>query len=171
MTTNFFTSIQDLNVNGDWKITLTKDKENNWIVSVLFFNEKVGDEARKLVPPMILKGTPHELDKGFFDSIVVPVEKAAGLFTSMEHYMKQLEEARLQSKMEKDKEDKEKKGKEERKKKYEAAMKKVTELETEKKFGEAIGAMPKTEDFPEQAEEIKKKMSELREKHGQLSLL
>lgn len=171
MTTNFFTSIQELNVDGDWKITITKDKENNWIVSVLFFNEKVDDDSRKLVPPMILKGTPQELDEGFFDSIIVPVEKAARLFANMEHYMKQVEEARLQSKMEKEKEDKEKKEKEERKKKYEAGIKKVNELEAEKKFGEAIGAMPEAEDFPEQAEEIKKKMSELREKHGQLSLL
>jgi PRTRC genetic system protein E len=171
MTTNFFTSIQDLNVNGDWKISITKDEKNNWIVSVLFYNEKIGDDARKIIPPMILKGTPEELDEGFFDSIIVPVEKASGLFANMEHYLKQLEEARLKSKMEKDKEDKEKKEKEERKKKYEAAMKKVTELETEKKFGEAIGAMPKTEDFPEHVEEIKKKMNELKEKHGQLSLL
>jgi PRTRC genetic system protein E len=171
MTTNFFKCIDDLNVNGDWKISISKNEENNWIVSVLFFNEKVGDNARKLIPPMILKGTPEQLDEGFFDSIIVPVEKAAGLFANMEHYMKQLEEARLQSKTEKDKEDKEKKEKEERKKKYEAAIKKVTELETEKKFGEAIGAMPKSEDFPEHAEEIKKKNAELREKHGQLSLL
>lgn len=171
MTTKFFTSIQNLNVNGDWKISITQNEENNWIVSVLFFNEKVGDDARKLIPPMILKGSPEDLDEGFFDSIIAPVEKAAGLFANMEHYMKQLEEARLQSKMEKDKEDKEKKEKEERRKKYEAAMKKVTELETDKKFGEAIGAMPKAEDYPEQAEDIKKKISELREKHGQLSLL
>jgi hypothetical protein len=47
----------------------------------------------------------------------------------------------------------------------------VNELEEKKKYGEAIGAMPKTTDFPEQAEDIKIKLDELKSKHGQLELL
>jgi len=49
-------------------------------------------------------------------------------------------------------------------------MKKVTDLEELKKYGEAIGQLPKAEDFPEQVELIKKKNDELRTKHGSLSL-
>jgi hypothetical protein len=82
-----------------------------------------------------------------------------------------LEKTKKQSKLAQEKEDGEKKEKEERKKKYEAQMKKVAELEEKKKYGEAIGAMPKPSDFPEQAEEIKKKTDELKQKHGQLELL
>ncbi|RYY59134.1 MAG: prtrc system protein e, partial [Chitinophagaceae bacterium] len=52
---------------------------------------------------MLLRGTVEELDEGFFDSILHPVQEAAGLFHNMESYMKGLEEAKKQSKMEQDK--------------------------------------------------------------------
>lgn len=171
MTTNFFSMIQSLNVQGDWKISIAKEEAGKLIISVLFFNEKTGDDARKIVPPMVFKGTAEEIDNGFFDAISNPVKKADQLFTNMEQYLKQLEQAQIQSKMEKEKSDKEKKERDERKKKYEAVMKKVAELEEKKKIGEAIGAMPKPEDFPEQAEEIKKKTDELWKQHSQLALL
>jgi PRTRC genetic system protein E len=170
MKTNFFEAIAALHAEGDWKMTIKKDGGEQLIVSLLLSNEKCGDEARKLVPPMILKGTATELDEGFFKAIEQPVKQTAGLFTNMENYLRQLDEAKWHSKMESEKQDREKKEKEELRKKYEAQMKKVEELEEKEKWGEAIGQLPKAEQFPEQAEDIKKKGDELRKKHSSLSL-
>ena len=171
MKTNFFEILSSLQVEADWKVTISKDAAGTLTVSVLLSNEKCGDDARKLVPPMLFKGTAQELDEGFFTCIKTPAEKTSQLFANMEQYLKELEKAKEQSRMEEEKQKKEKTEREERRKKYEAQIKKVAELEEKEKWGEAIGAMPKADQFPEQAEEIKTKLEELRNKHGQLSLL
>jgi len=169
--TDFFKSIADMHVQGDWKITITTGEAGTLIVSVLLANDKATDEARKLVPPMLLKGTPEELDEGFFSAIEAPVKETAGLFANMEQYARQLAEARKQSKMEQDKDGRERKEKDERKKKYDAAIKRVDELEEAKKYQEAIASLPKEKDYPEQAEEIRKRLEGLRKKNGQLTLM
>ena len=171
MNTNFFQTIDGLNVIGDWKITVSRAENDKWVVSILLANEKLEDNAKKIIPPMILKGTAKELDEGFFAAIETPIKKTSELFANMGNYLASLEVAEKNSQMEQEKDNKEKKGIEERKKKYDAQMKKVADLEEKEKWGEAIGQMPSAEKFPEHAEEIKKKLDELKLKHGQLSLL
>jgi PRTRC genetic system protein E len=161
MTTNFFKQLAALQVEGDWLITIKAGTHNRMIVSVLFQNDKVGDNARRLIPPMLLKGTTEELDSGFFSTITEPVKKTATLFMNMEQYAKAQEQAQLKSKMEKDKQEAAKKEKEAGNKKFEAALKKVTELEAAGKFREAYGQLPKAADFPEQEEAINKKKQAL----------
>lgn len=170
MTTNFFAQLATLQVEGDWQLTIKSGTHSRMIVSVLFQNEKVGDNARKLIPPMILKGTTEELDNGFFNAIAAPVKQTATLFVNMEQYAKAQEAARLQSRMEKDKQDAAKKEKETGNKRYEAAMKKVTELETAGKFREAYGQLPKPADFPQQEQAINEKKQALLEKFEQPGL-
>lgn len=164
MNTNFFSSIAAMNVAGDWKINIANNTTGQWIVSVLLFNEQTGDEAAKLIPPFILKGTADELDEGFFSAIEQPLRETAGLHTNMEDYLKQREEAKLQSQMEKDKADKAEKERRERQKKVEEAMKKVDELETEGKFRDAWMKVPDPADHPEQADLLTKRKSELAKK-------
>lgn len=168
---NFFQQIAALQAAGDWKITIAADTHDGFIVSVLFYNELVGDDARRKVPPMLLKGTAQELDEGFFAAIAEPVKETATLFLNMEQYLKEREQAKLASQMEKDKDNKGKKEREERKKKYDSLIKKVDELEEAKKYQEAIASLPKAEAYPEQTEEIGKRLEQLRQKNGQLSLL
>ena len=112
MQTNFFRHIAKLNLTGDLHFTLRPTEENSFVLSVLLNNEQCGDEARKLIPPLNLKGTAEELDNGFFDSISAPLQTASGLMVDMESFMKQLEEVKKESAMEKEKTDKEKKEKE-----------------------------------------------------------
>lgn len=170
-TTNFFQAVAAIGVAGLWKITIQDSTDNKLVVSVLLSDGKCGDEAQKKVPPIILHGTPQELDEGFFEAITTPVLETAQLFANMEQYLKEREQARAASQMEKDKESRDKKDKEERKKKFEEKMKKVSELEEAKKWQEAIANMPKAGDFPEQAEEIAKRLDALRQKNGQLTLI
>jgi PRTRC genetic system protein E len=135
----------------------------------LLTNEQCGDEARKMIPPLNLRGTAEELDNGFFENISTPLQTASGLMVDMESFMKQVEEAKKKSAMEKEKSDKEKKEKEGKDKKYKEALQKAEELEKDGKYKEAWSALPKVSEFPEYAEIIRKKQDEY-EKHFAPSL-
>ncbi|MBT2559858.1 PRTRC system protein E [Pedobacter sp. ISL-68] len=160
-TTNFFKQIAQMNITGDIQITLKKGAENNWIVSVLLNNEHCGDNAKNLIVPCTLRGTAEELDDDFFGTITSPLERASGLMVNMESFMKQLEESKKQSAMEKEKTEKEKKEKDGKDKKFQEAMSKSTDLEKELKYKESWTALPKIGDFPEHSEAIRKRMREL----------
>ena len=161
MQTNFFQSIIALQVAGDWKISIAKDTADKLIVSVLFFNDSIGDDARKKIPPILLKGTAEELDEGFFQAIEQPVKETAQLFTNMEQHLKEREQARIQSQMEKDNQAKAEKEKTEKQKKYEDAMKKADELEAEGKHKDAWMKVPDPALYPEHADTIRERKSEL----------
>ena len=163
-TTNFFSSIAALNITGDLQVTIRKGAESNWIVSVMLNNEQCGDDARKLIPPLNLRGSAEELDNGFFERITTPIQTASGLMVDMEGFMKQLEEVKKQSAMEKEKEDRERKEKEAKEKKYKEAMQKVDELEKEGKHRDAWMKVPDPSEYPEQAEAIRKRKSSLSSK-------
>jgi PRTRC genetic system protein E len=158
-TNNFFRQIAQMNITGDLHITIKQGAENNWVVSVLLNNEACGDNAKNMIVPCTLRGTAEELDEDFFGTITSPLERASGLMVNMEVFNKQLEEAQKNSAMEKEKTDREKKEKETRTKKYNDALQKAEALEKEGKFKDAWTALPKVSDFPEQAEEIRKKQS------------
>jgi len=184
MKTNFFENIAGLNVPGNWKIAIHADSKGEFTVSALFNTEANGDNAYKVVPPMVLKGTAQELDEGFFEAIEQPVQQTAGLFRNMEAYMKGLEEAKKQSKMEQDKnkpkssapkkadtEDIEvaepKVDKEARKKAYDEAMKQVAHLNDHCKYGEALEILPSVTDYPEKQADLDKKRADLTRKKEQ----
>jgi len=117
------------------------------------------------------------------------VQETAGLFHNMEAYLKGLEEAKKQSKMEQDKKAQElknkqqakaksneegievsepKDSKEDRKKRYEDAMKQIAELNDRCKYEEAIALLPTVEDYPEKQKELENKLADLTRKKGQL---
>ena len=143
MQTNFFRQLAKMNLTGDLQLILRPTEENSFVLSVLLRNEQCGDEAGKLIPPLNLLGTAEELDNGFFESISEPMQSVSGLMVDMENSMKQLEEAKKQSAMEKEKADKEKKEKEAKEKKYKDAFAKAEALEKEAKYKEAWSALPK----------------------------
>jgi PRTRC genetic system protein E len=154
MTTNFFQQLAALKIEADWNITIKSAPPNRLLVSVLVSNEKVADNARKLIPPILLKGTAEEMDKAFFDTIQQPVQKTAALFVNMAAYENAQQTAADESRMNKEKTAKQKAAKEEQSRKFSAAMKKVNELEAAGKFREAYAQLPTAEDHPEQAENL-----------------
>jgi len=192
MKTNFFQNIADLNVPGNWKIAIHADDKGQFTVSALFNTDNNGDNAYKVVPPMVLKGTAQEMDEGFFDTIEQPVQETAGLFHNMEAYLKGLEEAKKLSKMEQDKKAQElknkqqaktksneegievsepKESKEEKKKRYDDAMKQIAELNDRCKYEEAIALLPSAEDYPEKQKELENKLADLTRKKEQLAAM
>lgn len=161
---NFFQSIVAMQVAGGWKINITKEKEDKLIVSVLYYDDAIGDEARKKLPPMLLKGTAAELDEGFFAAIEQPVKETAALFTNMEQYLKEREQAKLQSQKEKDSTAKVNKPQSEKDKKYEAAMKQADELEAKGKYRDAWMKVPDASLYPEHADTIRERKTALAKK-------
>jgi hypothetical protein len=88
----------------------------------------------------------------------------------MEKFQKQLDEAKAQSAIEKAKTEKEKKEKEVKDKKFKDAMAKADELEKEGKFREAWIKFPDITEFPEKADEIRKRKIALSDKFATPSL-
>ena len=170
MNANFFHQITQLQITGDLQLTIAKGAENNLIVSVMLQNEQCGDNAKNIIPPLNLRGTAEELDNGFFEKITTPIQTASGLMVDMEAFMKQLEETKKQSAMEKDKVDRQKKEQEAKDKKFKDVMAKADELEKEGKFREAWVKVPEITEFPEKADEIRKRKRELSDKFSAPSL-
>ncbi|PZP43185.1 MAG: hypothetical protein DI598_16030 [Pseudopedobacter saltans] len=130
MNTNFFNQIQTLDFTGVLQLNISKGAENNLIVSVLLNNEQCGDNAKKLIPPLTLRGTAEELDNGFWQQITTPIQKISGLMVDMEKFQKQLEEVKKQSAIHKANSDKTKAAPPtEKDKKYRDALLKSEELE------------------------------------------
>lgn len=169
-TTNFFNQIAQMDIQGDLHLTIAKGAENNLIVSVILKNEQCGDSAKQLIPPLNLRGTAEELDEGFFQQITTPLQTASGLMVNMEAFMKQLEETKKQSAMEKEKTEKEKKEQESKDKRFNDGMAKADELEKEGKFREAWMKVPEITDYPEKADEIRKRKLELSDKFSSTGL-
>jgi PRTRC genetic system protein E len=161
MNANFFTQIAQMNIEGSLQLTITETTAETWLVSVLLQNEACGDNAKHLIPPLTLKGTAEELDNGFFQSIVQPIEQTSSLLLNMESYLKAQEEAKRQSAMEKEKADKEKKEREAKEKKFAEAIQKADELEAEGKYREAFTAVPDPKKFPEFADKLRQRKDEL----------
>ena len=170
MNTNFFNQIQQLNFTGVLQLNISKGVENNLIVSVILNNEQCGDNAKNLIPPLIFNATPQEFDDGFFEQITAPIKTVSGLMVDMEKFLKQLEEVKKQSAMEKEKADKQKKEQEAKDKKFKDGMAKADELEKEGKFREAWMKVPEITEFPEKADEIRKRKNALSDKFATPSL-
>lgn len=164
MQTNFFRQIAKMDINSKLTFSIAKATSDTIVVSIFIENENCGDKAKNVIPPFNVTGTSEELDTGFFEHIRKPIQKADGLISNMESFLKQLEEAQMQSAMEKEKSDKEKKEKEAKAKKYKDAFAKAEALENEGKYKEAWSALPKISEHPDFALEIRKKQDEY-EKH------
>ena len=170
MNTNFFNQIQQLDFTGVLQLNISKGIESNLIVTVLLNNEQCGDSAKNLIPPLTFNATPQEFDEGFFEQITTPIQKVSGLMVDMEKFLKQLEEVKKQSAIEKEKAEKEKKEKEAKDKKFKDAMVKADELEKEGKFREAWMKVPDITEFPEKADEIRKRKTSSSDKFATPSL-
>ena len=180
MNTNFFENIAGLNIPGNWKITIQTEDNIEFTVSALFTALQCGDNAAKAILPMLLKGTAQELNDGFFETITVPVQQTAGLYSNMESYLKGLEAAKLASKQEQDNREKAKKqaaanksnediivpdakiNKEEKKKAYDDTMQEVAELIKKLKFSDALNILPSITEYPHKEAELKKKTDYLK---------
>lgn len=170
--TNFFAHAAAIPFEGCLNITIKKDAEQ-LTVSVLLQNDGCGDAAKNHIPPLILKGSAKELCEGFFDTVTTPLAETSQLLVNMEQYLKGQETARQHAAIEKKKTEKVDKAattdktatfatpEQVQEMKYNGIMAKVDALEKEGKYRDAWLKVPQLTEFPDKAEEFRKRRASL----------
>ena len=103
MKTNFFELVAGLSITGNLQINIHQNEGGTQTVSVMLSAKDPKATTGKNLPPMLLKGTPQELDEAFFQQISQPVRQTDKLFANAEAYQKELEKAKKQATTDKDK--------------------------------------------------------------------
>lgn len=167
MQTNFFSTLASLNLDGNFRLNIQRQLDNKMLITVLLVQDDIKDKSVKQIPALVLSGFTDELDNGFFDSIQQPVQKQNTLLCNLSAHEKALEKTKNDSANKNTSATANSGGK---RKKFDEQINKVTDLEKQQKYGQAIAQLPKEKEYPEYAAEISKKMQELKSKHGSLSL-
>lgn len=155
----FFKEISGL-VSAGVELNITiKRSGDKLIVSVMPKVTDLKDEAAKKLVPLVVSGTPDELDKGFSSAISAPMQSATGLLGNMKDFESSVEEAQSKSK-----------AKEANKKKFDQLSKKADELEKGGKLKNAIACLKQAKEFASDKQAIQKKIDKLQAKAGAGSL-
>lgn len=168
----FFQSIHQLIAAGtDLSINI-KRGDNKLTVAVMPKRTNLKDEAQQLMVPLILSGSPEELDAGFLQAIITPIQKAQGILTNLETFEKQTEQVALQSKSAKSATEKESKEVREKREKMERLLKKAEEATIGNRYSEAMTWLKQAKVLavPEKQKEIDAQMEEVRKKLSEGSL-
>jgi len=193
MKTNFFEQIAGLAIAGTLQINIQPQEGGTLTISVMLANNNPKVTAGKNIPPMLLKGTPQELDEAFFSQVGEPVKQTVKLFANLETYQAELDKAKKQPEKagskttatpaknsadnslfnqpaeehENDPDDDldeqadETENLAEKQRLYDEAMQRVSQLNADMKYKEAIAQLPDAEEYPDKATEIKTRREQL----------
>ncbi|TYK31879.1 PRTRC system protein E, partial [Bacteroides pyogenes] len=93
-----FTKFASMLGDGDsLSITITK-KGDNLITSILPKKADLSDTGKDYLSPLVVSGTPEELENGFIDAVITPIQQATGILTNMREFEKGVEAAEANSK-------------------------------------------------------------------------
>ena len=162
MTDTFFSHLAALGLTGNLNLCINIISDGPMVVSVLLQNDTCGDNARHQLKPLVLKGTPQQLDADFINTISAPLQGSSALMVNMESFLKSQDEAKKQAASQKDKEKKETEERTAKKKTVDEAIKKVDELIKAKRYHEALGKLPKADLFPDFMTILKAKRDEIK---------
>lgn len=168
----FFQSIHQMIAAGtDLSINIKK-VDNKLTVAVMPKRANLKDEAQQLMVPLILSGQPEELDAGFLQAIITPVQKAQGILTNLEVFEKQAQQAASQSKAAKATEEKESKEVREKREKMEKLLKKAEEATAANRHSEAMTWLKQAKVLatPDRQKEIDAQMAAIQKKVSEGSL-
>ena len=166
----FFQAINQMITAGtDLSINIRR-VNNNLTVAVVPRRSGVKDGER--IVPLILNGTPEELDTGFLQAVGTPLQKAQGILTNLETFEKQAEQAASQSKAARSAVEKESKEVREKREKMEKLLKKAEDAMTGKRYSEALIWLKQAKvlALPDKQAEIDDKMAEVQKKASEGSL-
>lgn len=141
-------------------------------VSVMPRRASLKDNAGEQIVPLVLNGTPEELDAGFLQAIATPMQKVQGVLTNLEAFEKQAEQASSQSKAAKSAAEKESREAREKREKMEKLIKKAEEATAGKRYSEALTCFKQARVLAavEKQKEIDTKMAEVQKKAAERSL-
>lgn len=122
-------------------ITITR-KGDRMIVSLVPKLANTKEDIQNKITPLVLSGTPDELEEGFISTITSPIQKATGIISNANEFEKSAEKAVTGLKSTgKAASDSKKKEEEERKANYGKAMKRADEHEKAGQLREAVSAL------------------------------
>ena len=92
----FFQSIYQMITAGtDLNINIRK-VDNSLSVAVMPRRNSLKEDTRQNMVPLVVNGTPAELDMGFLQTILQPIQKVQGLLVNAENFEKQAEKVTSQ---------------------------------------------------------------------------
>ena len=140
-----------------------KRVENRLCVAVMPKRENLKNESGQCIVPLVLNGTPEELDAEFLSAIARPIEKVQGILMNLEAFEKQAEKAAAESKAAQPAAKKETK---------EELLKKADESVAARQYSNALIWLRQAERLApaERLAEIKQKMEEVQRKNDEGSL-
>lgn len=142
-----FTKFASMLGDGDsLSITITK-KGDNLITSILPKKADLSDTGKDHLSPLVISGTPEELEDGFIDAVITPIQQAAGILTNMREFEKGIEAAEANSKAAKKEKERKEKEEKERKDKYKEFTEKVNAAEKAGNIAEAIKALQEADKY------------------------
>lgn len=150
----FFQSINTMMTAGtDLSINIRKVGEQ-LVVSTLPRNNNLKDEAQSYLIPLMVTGTPMELDAGFLQAIQQPIQKSGGLLINLEQFEKQAAATAAKTKSEKPKADKEANEAREKRENYDKCLKKADELTAVKRYSEALTYLKQAKTFANSMQQV-----------------
>lgn len=165
----FFQSIYQMITTGtDLNINIRR-VNNSLSVAVMPRRNSLKEDTRQNMVPLVVNGTPAELDMGFLQTILQPIQKVQGLLVNAENFEKQAEKATSQAKSSKTPTvPAESKEAREKREKMEKLLKKADDATAAKRFSEAmtwlkqarvLASAEKQKEIDEKMQEVQKQAS------------
>lgn len=132
-------------------------------INIRKMDNSLKEDTRQNMVPLVVNGTPAELDMGFLQTILQPIQKVQGLLVNAENFEKQAEKATSQAKSSKaptiPAESKEAR---EKREKMEKLLKKADDATAAKRFSEAMTWLKQARvlALDEKMQEVQKQASE-----------
>ncbi len=125
----------------DITLVIRKSADGRMAVSVLPKSGGIKNEAQNNIVPLMLNGSPEELDAGFLHTVASPVQRVSGLITNMAQFEAQADKAASSGKGTKDAKSKESREEKEKREKYDRHLRKAKELIEARKHKEAVDSL------------------------------
>lgn len=168
----FFQTIHQLITTGtDLSINIRR-VENSLSVSVIPRRNSLKGDMQQNMVPLVMNGTPEELDMQFLRAISQPIQKVQGLLTNAENFEKQAEKAAQSKKPKTISENTETKEAREKREKMERLIAKAGEADKNRHYQEALTWLKQARVLatPEKQKEIDGKVVDIQKKAAQGSL-
>ncbi len=172
----FFNEMKELMTPGvDINMSIRSLDDGRMLIAVLPKMDGLKDEAKNLLAPLTLTGTPDELDAGFIEVVGRPVQKSAGLLTNMKAFEEQMKKTEADSRQNKQQKGTAGASKPAPKPQspFEKMMQQVTEFENAGKFNDALTALNnfKKSATPEQVANIDGRKAKILKRQGEAASL
>ncbi|WP_313515586.1 PRTRC system protein E [Sphingobacterium sp.] len=164
----FFTQLKSVIGQAELQINIKSKGEE--LTVMINPKSTASDPALQNLQPLILSGTPEDLDEGFFNGISEPLTKVTGLISNIEQFENSASKADEESRIKKAAEDKLKKQQEAETKKFNDLVKKADDLIGNKKEAQALDLFRQALSIKND-DKLKKRIADLEAKLSQGSLL